>query len=59
MALAATRKTSSVTNYMFLMPFLSLMLEYLFIGTLPDAAVFAGGGVILLSLVLFTAGCDR
>ncbi len=58
-ALAITAKTSSVTNYMFLTPFLALLLEYAVMGAWPGTATFAGGGVILLSLLLFSLAGRR
>lgn len=54
-ALSLAKNTSSVTNYVFLTPLLSLLLEYIFIGSLPGVETFIGGGVILLSLGIFTA----
>lgn len=51
LSLAAT--VSSVTNYMFLTPFLALLLEYVVIGELPGTGTFLGGATILSSLLLF------
>lgn len=58
-ALAAAPKTSSVTNYMFLTPFLALMLEYCILGVFPGIATFVGGGMILAGLLLFTMAGER
>ena len=58
-ALALAPRTSLVTNYMFLTPFLSLLLEYVVTGGLPEASTFAGGGVILASLLLFSLAGQR
>lgn len=52
-ALSIAPKTSSVSNYMFLTPFLALLLEYAVTGKLPGAATFAGGGVIIAGLLVF------
>ncbi len=52
-ALASTTKISTVTNYMFLTPFLALVLEYTIIAQVPGTGTFLGGGVILASLALF------
>ena len=53
-ALAITPRTSLVTNYMFLTPFLALLLDYGVTGGLPDGATVAGGGIVLAALALFT-----
>lgn len=53
-ALALAPKTSGVTNYMFLTPFLALMLEYGVMGTVPGPETFAGGAVILAALLLYS-----
>lgn len=58
-ALALAPKTSSVANYMFLTPFLALLLEYGILGALPGPAVFAGGGLILAGLSLFALAGKR
>ena len=52
-ALRVAEKTSTVTNYMFLTPFLALLLEYLFLGQAPGLGTCRGGGIILCSLLLF------
>ena len=52
-ALSLAPSTGSVSNYMFLTPFLALLLEYLVTGAWPGAATFAGGGIIMFSLLIF------
>ena len=52
-ALSLAPSTSNVSNYMFLTPFLALLLEYAVTGELPGAATFAGGGIIMASLAVF------
>lgn len=52
-ALAITTKTGSVANYMFLTPFLALILDYAVTGDLPGMETFVGGGLILAGLVIF------
>lgn len=52
-ALAVARSTSEVTHFMFLTPFLSLVLGYMVISEVPGPETFAGGTVILLGLALF------
>lgn len=44
---------SSVTNYLFVMPFLVLPLEYVVLGGLPGIGTFLGGTAILAGLLLF------
>lgn len=53
-AVSLAPKVSAATNYMFLTPFLALLLEWLLMGTLPDAGTFIGGACILAGLALFT-----
>lgn len=53
-ALAVAPKTSVVTNYMFLTPFLSLGLELLILRQWPPAGALLGGAVILGGLALFS-----
>ncbi|MDR2450651.1 MAG: DMT family transporter [Candidatus Accumulibacter sp.] len=52
-ALSIAPKTSNVTNYMFLTPFLALVLDYAVTGAFPGTATFAGGSVILTGLLIF------
>jgi drug/metabolite transporter (DMT)-like permease len=52
-ALPIAPKTSNVTNYMFLTPFLALGLDYAVTGALPGTATFVGGGVVLTGLLIF------
>jgi len=52
-ALALADRAGAVANYMFLTPFLSLVLGYLVITEIPDAGTFIGGAVILAGLGLF------
>lgn len=52
-ALSITQKTSTVTNYMFLTPFLSTLLGFFLILEIPGISTVVGGLIILLGLVLF------
>jgi drug/metabolite transporter (DMT)-like permease len=52
-ALSLAPNTSSISNYMFLTPFLALLLEYVVTKDLPGVATFVGGGIIMASLVIF------
>lgn len=58
-ALALAPKTSSVANYMFLTPFLALILEYAVMGTLPGRGTFIGGALILAGLLIFMAAREK
>lgn len=51
-AIALAPRTSGVSNYMFLTPFLALLLDYAVTGNLPATATFAGGGIIMAGLLL-------
>ncbi|MFA5468405.1 MAG: hypothetical protein WC224_05030, partial [Sphaerochaetaceae bacterium] len=52
-ALATAKQMSDVTNFMFLTPLLSALLEFLIIGDVPDSGTIVGGATILLGLALF------
>ena len=58
-ALAVAPRTSVVTNYMFLTPFLSMLLDFAVRGGLPEASTFAGGAVIMGALLLFSLAGRR
>jgi drug/metabolite transporter (DMT)-like permease len=55
-ALSRTKQTSTVTNYMFLTPFLSTLLGFLIILEVPDLSTITGGLIILCGLALFRLG---
>ena len=48
-----------MTNYMFLTPFLSMLLDFVVTGGLPEASTFAGGAIIMGALVLFSLAGKR
>lgn len=52
-ALSLAPSTSNVSNYMFLTPFIALLLDYIVTNRLPGIATFIGGGVIMASLIVF------
>lgn len=52
-ALSLAPTTGNVSNYMFMTPFLALLLEYGVTNSLPGFATFAGGGIIMASLGVF------
>ena len=55
-AFSKAKKASSVSNYMFLTPFVTSLLGFVAAGERLDRATLIGGGVILLGLVLFYFG---
>ncbi len=52
-AMGRAQKTSQVANFMFLTPFLAMLLELALAARLPDAGTVIGGAVILAGLALF------
>ena len=55
-AFSKAQKTSQVSNYMFVTPFLTSVLGFLLAGEVPDRATLVGGGIILLGVFLFNFG---
>lgn len=53
MALSLAERTSEVTNYMFVTPLLSTVFGFLLLREVPSAGTFLGGGVIIMSVILF------
>lgn len=51
--IARAPRTSTVVNYMFLCPLLTLVFGYLIIEEFPHAGVLIGGGIVLCALALF------
>lgn len=49
-------KASSVSNYMFVTPFLASLMGFLFANEKPDIPTLIGGGIILLGLFIFNFG---
>lgn len=49
-------KASSVSNYMFVTPFLASLMGFLFANEKPDTATLIGGGIILFGLFIFNFG---
>ena len=52
-AFAKAPRTSSVSNYMFVTPFLTTLLGFLLANELPDTSTLLGGAVILCGAFLF------
>jgi drug/metabolite transporter (DMT)-like permease len=57
-AISKTKETSSVTNYMFLTPFLTSIFGLIFINERPDIGTIIGGIIILAGMFLFNFGKD-
>ena len=55
-AFSKAKKTSQISNYMFVTPFLTSVLGFLLAGEVPDQATLVGGGIILLGVFLFNFG---
>ena len=55
-AFKKAKKASSVSNYMFVTPFLASILGFVFANEKPDVPTLAGGGIILLGLFVFNFG---
>jgi drug/metabolite transporter (DMT)-like permease len=55
-AFALATSTSSVSNYMFVTPFLTGLLGFLIAGEKIELSIVIGGVVILLGLVIFNFG---
>jgi len=58
-AFAKAKNTSSVSNYMFVTPFLTSLLGFLLINEVPDRATVLGGSMILLGVLIFNLGKER
>lgn len=55
-ALAKAKKASSVSNYMFITPFLASVMGFILAGEKPDLATVAGGSVILAGMAMYYYG---
>lgn len=55
-AFSLARNTSSVSNYMFVTPFLTTLLGFLLAGEIPDFLTILSGVIILSGLLLFNFG---
>lgn len=52
-ALSKAEKTTYVSNYMFVTPFLTTLFGFVIAGEIPDTATFFGGVIIMAGLLLF------
>lgn len=55
-AFKLAKNAASVSNYMFMTPFLASLMGYLLAGERPDSATLTGGSIILLGLFVFNFG---
>ena len=55
-AFAKAKKTSHVSNYMFLTSFLTALIAFVVSGEVPDRATVIGGGIILFGVMIFNFG---
>lgn len=55
-ALSMAKKTSQVSNYMFLTPFVVSILGIFIANEVPDRATITGGGIILAGVFIFNFG---
>ncbi|MDI9370007.1 MAG: DMT family transporter [Synergistaceae bacterium] len=58
-AFMKAERTSYVTNYMFITPFLTTLQGFLIVGELPDSATVVGGAIILSGAFLFAFASGR
>jgi len=58
-AFAKAKNTSSVSNYMFVTPFLTTLLGFLIAGETPDNSTILGGIIIMTGLFIFNFGEGR
>ena len=52
-AISMAEKTTYVSNYMFVTPFLTTILGFVMMGEIPDKATILGGTIILIGLFIF------
>ncbi len=52
-AISIAEKTTYVSNYMFVTPFLTTILGFVMMGEIPDKATVLGGIIILIGLFIF------
>lgn len=55
-AFSKAKKTSQVSNYMFVTPFLASIFGFVFANEIPDKATIIGGSIILFGVLLFNFG---
>ena len=52
-AMSFAEKTSDVTNFMFVTPFVSTIIGFVFLNEVPNISTFIGGTIILVSILIF------
>lgn len=55
-ALALAKRTSEVTNYLFLSPLLTTMLGVFTLWEIPNLSTWLGGAIIMIGMILFEKG---
>ncbi|MTK08016.1 MAG: DMT family transporter [Hungatella sp.] len=55
-AFAKAEKTSQVSNYMFITPFLTSLFGFLMADEIPELSTLVGGGIILFGVFIFNFG---
>ena len=55
-AFACAEKTSQVSNYMFVTPFLTSILGFFIVNEIPELSTIVGGAIILFGVFLFNFG---
>lgn len=58
-AFSKAKKTSQVSNYMFITPFLTSVLGFLMVGEVPDRGTLIGGGIILIGVLMFVFSAEK
>lgn len=53
-AIALARRTSEVTNYLFVNPLIAAIIGFLMLREVPDMGTFIGGAVIIASVIVFS-----
>jgi drug/metabolite transporter (DMT)-like permease len=55
-AIKKAKNTASVSNYMFLTPFLTTLLGFVLAGEMPDMSTIVGGAIIMTGVLIFNFG---
>ena len=55
-AIKKAKNTASVSNYMFLTPFLTTLLGFILAGEMPDISAIVGGAIIMTGVLIFNFG---
>lgn len=55
-AIKKAKNTASVSNYMFITPFLTALLGFVLAGEMPDMPTIVGGAIIMTGVLIFNLG---